>query len=93
MYKTHMPPTQLFYFVCQNKRGISAIELAEMPGMTYKTAWSTLKHIRIAMGQRDKTYQLSGVIEFNDAYFGSPANRQKRGRDSEMETLCGVVLG
>ena len=86
LHKTHMPLTQwflAFYFVCQDKRGISAIQLAAMLGTTYKTAWSMLRRIRAAMGQRDKTYQLRGVIEFDDAYFGGPTAGKKRGRGTE----------
>ena len=39
--------------------------------------------IRIAMGQRDETHQLCGVIEFDDAYFGGPTTGKKRGRGIE----------
>ena len=70
-----MPLTQwflAFYFVCQDKRGILAVQLAAMLGTTYKTAWSMLRRIRAAMGQRNELHQLSGVIEFDDAYFGGP---------------------
>ena len=42
-----------------------------------------LKRIRTAMGQRDKKHQLSGVIEFDDSYFGGPTVGQKRGRGTE----------
>ena len=42
-----------------------------------------LKRIRAAMGQRDKKYQLSGVIGFDDSYFGGPTVGQKRGRGTE----------
>ena len=42
-----------------------------------------LKRIRAAMGQRDKKYQLSGIIEFDDSYFGGPTVGQKRGRGTE----------
>ena len=42
-----------------------------------------LRRIRIAMGQRDKTHQLNGVIEFDDAYFGGPTAGKKRGRGTE----------
>lgn len=35
------------------------------------------------MGQRDKTHQLSGVIEFDDAYFGGPTTGKMRTRDTE----------
>ena len=81
-----MPLTQwflAFYLVCQDKRGISAVQLEAMLGTTYKTAWFMLKRIRIAMGQRDKTHQLNGVIEFDDSYFGGPTIGKKRGRGTE----------
>ncbi len=86
LHKTHMPLTQwflAFYLVCQDKRGISAVQLSAQLGTTYKTAWYMLKRIRAAMGQRDKTHQLDGVIEFDDAYFGGPVTGKKRGRGTE----------
>ena len=42
-----------------------------------------LKRIRIAMGQRDETHQLCGVIEIDDAYFSGPTTGKKRGRGTE----------
>lgn len=86
LHKTHMPLTQwflAFYFMSQDKRGISAVQLASMLSTKYKTAWHMLTRIRAAMGQRDTTYQLSGVIEFDDAYFGGPTVGKKRGRGTE----------
>ena len=90
LHKTHMPLTQwflTFYFVCQDKRGISAVQLAAMIGTTYKTAWFMLRRIRAAMGQRDKIHHLHGVIEFDDAYFGGPTAGRKRGRGTEKATV------
>ena len=81
-----MPLTQwflAFYFVSQDKRGISATALMSMLGTTYKTAWYMLTRIRTAMGQRDKTHQLNGTIEFDDTYFGGPTVGKKRGRGTE----------
>lgn len=72
-----------FYFVSQDKRGLSAIQLSNQVGMTYKTAWSMLRRIRSAMGQRDAAHLLSGVVEFDDAYFGGPTAGGKRGRGTE----------
>lgn len=72
-----------FYFVSQDKRGISAIQLSNQIGVTYKTAWSMLRRIRSAMGQRDAAHLLSGVVEFDDAYFGGPTAGGKRGRGTE----------
>ena len=42
LHRTHMPLTQwflAFYFVSQDKRGVSAVALMSMLGTTYKTAW------------------------------------------------------
>ena len=85
-HKTHMPLTQwflAFYFVCQDKRGIPAVQLETMLGTAYRTAWFMLKRIRIAIGQRDETHLLCGVIEFDNAYFGGPTTGKKRGRGTE----------
>ena len=35
------------------------------------------------MGQRDDTHQLSGIVEFDDAFFGGPTVGKKRGRGTE----------
>ena len=72
-----------FYFVSQDKRGISAVQLSGQIGVTYKTAWATLRRIRSAMGQRDAAHLLSGVVEFDDTYFGEPKVGSKRGCGTE----------
>ena len=72
-----------FCFVSQDKRGFSAVQLSNQVGVTYKTAWSMLRRIRSAMGQRDAAYLLSGVVEFDDAYFGGPTAGGKQGRGTE----------
>lgn len=86
MHGSHVPLTKWFltlFFVSQDKRGISAVQLQGMIGVTYKTAWYLLTRIRKAMVQRDDTHQLSGVVEFDDAFFGSPTVGKKRGRGTE----------
>ena len=94
LHRTHMPLTQwflAFYFVSQDKRGISAAALMSMLGTTYKTAWYMLMRIRTAMGQRDKTHQLNGTIEFDDTYFGGPTAGKKRGRGTEKAKVFAAV--
>ena len=54
-----------------------------MLGTTYKTAWYMLKRVRAAMGQRDGSHRLCGIIEFDDAYFGGPTTGKKRGCGTE----------
>jgi len=86
LHRTHVPLTKwflAFYFVAQDKRGISAVQLKDMIGVTYKTAWYMLARIRKAMVQRDAKHMLGGEIEFDDAFFGSPTTGKKRGRGTE----------
>lgn len=86
MRHSHVSLTKWFltiYFMSQDKRGISATQLTNLIGVTYKTAWGMLRRLRLAMGQRDAAYMLSGVVEFDDAYFGGPKAGSKRGRGTE----------
>lgn len=86
MHHSHVGLTKWFlaiYFMSQDKRGISATGLSRLLGVTYKTAWGMLRRLRLAMGQRDASYKLSGVVEFDDAYFGGSKAGGKRGRGTE----------
>lgn len=90
MHGTHAPLTKWFlamYLVSNDKRGISAVQLQNQIGVTYKTAWSMLKRIRKAMKTRDDSHQLEGVIEFDDAFFGGPTVGKKRGRGTEKSKV------
>lgn len=94
LHKTHMQLTQwflAFYFVGQDKRGISAAALMSMLGTIYKTAWYKLMRIHAAIGQRDKTHRLNGIIEFDDTYIGGPTVRKKRGRGTEKTKVFVAV--
>ena len=67
MHRSHVSLVKWFlamYFVSQDKRRISAVQLQSMVSVTYKTAWYMLARIRKAMGQRDDIHQLSGIVEF-----------------------------
>lgn len=83
LHRSHISLVKWFlaiYFVTNDKRGISAVQLASAVGVTYKTAWYMLKRIRSAMGERDKQHFLAGIIEFDDTYIGGPEAGSKRGR-------------
>ena len=70
------------YLVATDKRGVSAMELMRQLHVTYKTAWYLLHRIREAMGNRDEQNVLSGLVEFDDSYFGRSKPGGKRGRGS-----------
>jgi transposase-like protein len=81
------------YLLIHDKRGISAMQLSETIGVTYKTAWLMLHKIRHAMGRRDEKYQLAGFVELDDAFFGGETEGKKRGRGTDQTpVLVGLSL-
>jgi transposase-like protein len=70
------------FLVVHDKRGRSALSLSGLLKLNYRTAWRLLHKIRYAMGERDAQYKLAGLIEMDDAYFGSP-KKDKDGRGTE----------
>lgn len=78
------------YLVGKDKRGISATMLSRELGLNYKSAWFLLHRIRKAMADRDSEYNLSGIVELDDAYFGSSDEGGKRGRGTDKAK---VVVG
>lgn len=97
MHRTHLPLTVWFwaiYLVAKDKRGISAVQLARELEIPYSSAWYLLHRLRSAMGQRDKDYLLSGIVELDDAYFGAPTANGERGRGTgKTSALVAVSLG
>jgi transposase-like protein len=86
MHHSHLPLLTWFwaiYLVSKDKRGCSATQLAKELGLPYNTAWFLLHRIRSAMTQRDEEYQLSGIVELDDTYFGKPKKGGKRGRGTK----------
>ena len=94
LHRTRVPLTKwflAFYFVTQDKRGISAVQFSKTLDVTYKTAWYMIKRIRCAMKQRDINYLLFGTIEFDDTYIGGPTVGKKRGRGTEKSKVFVAV--
>jgi len=96
LHKTHTPLKKWFwaiYLASHDKRGVSAQELMSELELTYPTAWLMLHKIREAMGQRDANYQLAGIVEMDDSFFGAPTEGGKRGRGTDKTpVIVGVSL-
>ena len=90
MHKTRTPLMKWFwaiFLMAQDKRGISATQLRKQLSLSQYTAW-TMKHkIRSAMKERDGHYQLAGLIEIDDSFFGGPDEGGKRGRGTDKTTV------
>jgi hypothetical protein len=81
------------YLASRDKRGISALRLKGELDVCYTTAWTMLHKIRKAMGERDANYQVAGLVEVDDSYFGGPKSGGKRGRGTEKQSvIVGVSL-
>ena len=89
-HKTRTPLQKWFwaiYLITTHKNGISARQLQKMLEFgCYKTAWTMLHKIRNAMTQRDAHYQLAGLIEMDDSYFGQKKTSGKAGRGATKKT-------
>lgn len=91
MHNTRTPLLLWFwaiYLVSTDKRGVSALSLSKKLGMSYWKAWTMLHKIRHAMKNRDAAYQLAGIIEIDDSFFGSSVTgRSKRGRGTSKTAV------
>ena len=75
------------FFMSQDKRGVSALHLSRQLGISYETAWTMQHKIRKAMCDRDTSYQLEGIVEIDDSFFGAPKPGSKRGRGAKKNTV------
>ncbi len=74
----------LAIYLCANdKRGISAVQLANLLEISYESAWYLLVRIRRAMGQQDQNYILTGIVEMDDLFVSGSTHGGKRGRGTE----------
>jgi transposase-like protein len=81
------------FLVAHDKRGVSSTYLKEELAISYQTAWTVHHKIRKAMGDRDASYTLSGLVELDDAFFGAPTEGGKRGRGTDQtKVLVGLSL-
>jgi len=96
MEKTHLPLLKWFHamrLMAEDKRGCSAVKLEQELRVKYHTAWYLHKRIQTAMEDRDKNYQLCGVVEVDDAFFGGSGDGGKRGRGTDKtEAMLGVEV-
>ena len=58
------------YWVSSDKGGISALRLQKLLGVSWRTAYSMLRKLRQAMGDRQHLYRLRDTIELDDAFIG-----------------------
>jgi hypothetical protein len=78
LHGTKLPLTRwlwALYWMASDKGGISALRLAKLIGVTWRTAFELLRKLRMAMGHRDSLYRLTHCLELDEAYVGGSKPR------------------
>jgi hypothetical protein len=87
----------IMLMMTSTKKGISACELQRQLGhKRYTTIWSIMHRLRGVMGLRDASYQLTGMIEFDEGFFeqSTPEKERdelKRGKGSQRQANVAVM--
>src|SRR4030042_7083304 len=76
-----------------SKVGVSIAEIKRLLDIRqYRTAWLMAHKIRKAMADRDAGYDLAGLVEMDDSFFGPRGTKQGRGSERKSVVLCAVSL-
>lgn len=85
-HKSRQPLQKWFwalFLIATSKKGVSMLYLQRQLGIkSYRAAWLMGHKIRNAMTQRDKLYQVSGIVEADEIFIGgkqSLADRRENG--------------
>jgi transposase-like protein len=82
----------MIFLMGRQKSGIAMTSLQRMLEIgSYKTVWTMGQKIRKAMSERDAQYELAGLMEIDDTYFGSP-KPGKRGRGAAGKAKVVVAV-
>ena len=81
-HDTHLPLWKWFlavYIMCESKKGISALQLKRMIGVSYKTAWYLCHRIREAMTKAvGYDTRLTGIVEVDDTQVQGERRKWRR---------------
>jgi transposase-like protein len=68
-----------FWAACASKKGVSALQIQRMTGLSYKSALFLMHRIRFAMAPANESApKLSGTIEADETYVGGKPRRRAK---------------
>ena len=83
----------LLYHMAMDKGGVSIAEMQRLLDIKqYRTAWLMAHKIRKAMADRDASYNLAGLVEMDESFFGPKGTKRGRGSERKSTVLCAVSL-
>lgn len=70
-----------FWAACASKKGVSALQISRMTGVSYKSALFMMHRIRFAMADDPATPEpLTGTVEVDETYVGGKPKTKMRGK-------------
>src|SRR6185503_8537909 len=83
-----------FWAACSSKKGVSALQIKRMTGLSYKSALFLMHRIRFAMADKPGTARpLTGTVEADETYFGGKPRRRNYGKTgTRKEKACIVAM-
>lgn len=80
------------YFVTNDKKGVSSIQLANNIGVTQKTAWSMLQKLKYLLVNVEKSKgEFKGTTEIDEAYIGGKEGNMHKNKKANAEKA--VIIG
>ncbi|HET8746645.1 MAG TPA: IS1595 family transposase [Ramlibacter sp.] len=79
MHRTHLPLltwAQAIYLIAAASKGVSAVKLSEMLGVSYATAWHLGHRIRAMMAEDNPL--LANVVEIDETSAGAPPRKRAK---------------
>ena len=98
MERSHVPLHKWLlatHIMAASKKGMSALQMSRMIGVTYKTAWFLCHRIREAMDQADSDGPLGGgdqaVVEADETYVGGKAKNRATRKPAPKKAVVALV--
>jgi len=92
-HDTHLPLRKwmiAIYLIVVSKKGMSAKQIENTLGITYKTAWFLTHRIRSAMKDA-YPFPLRGIVEVDETYVGGKTQGMGRGYRGNKAAVVGAV--
>lgn len=81
------------FLMVTDKRGISSVALGKFLDISQSKAWTMLHKLRSAMALREGCYQLNGLVDLSECFFGAPKEGGGRGCEADKaKMLVGLSL-